>query len=254
MQHTLKMKPIPWMTSVGLACLLCLTIEQKAFADGSSVSRLIINSSAGTPFSNETATGPGDIILKEIFHRANVPAEVIPTSSERSLSNINHGIDDGDGFRMEGLQSLYPHIVCVPEVISEFEFCVYCLAEHPIKVDGFDDLKLHQIAINRGRPGMLKMVSGARAVIEVNTQEQLFRMLDSGRVEAVLDERSQADFTLKTLDLKTIKRIDPPIASRPIYIYLNEKHASLVPALVAAIKSMKQDGFIDRTLREGGLK
>jgi polar amino acid transport system substrate-binding protein len=40
--------------------------------------------------------------------------------------------------------------------------------------------------------------------------------------------------------------LEPPIAVREMYLYLNKKHAALIPRISAALAQMKEDGEYQR--------
>ena len=55
---------------------------------------------------------------------------------------------------------------------------------------------------------------------------------------------------IKQHEIKNVHAIEPPLASREMFIYLHKKHADLVPGLASALRALKTEGFYDRMYRE----
>ncbi len=83
---------------------------------------LTLGTFAGPPLSTPEGTGFYDLVLEEAFARAGYEIKIIQLPAERSLTNANDGITDGDYVRISGLESTYPNLIRVPEKITDFEF------------------------------------------------------------------------------------------------------------------------------------
>ena len=51
---------------------------------------------------------------------------------------------------------------------------------------------------------------------------------------------------IERLGLQSIRVLEPPLATREMFLYLNKKHLPLIPALTKQLRSMKDDGTYDR--------
>jgi len=51
-------------------------------------------------------------------------------------------------------------------------------------------------------------------------------------------------------ELEDIYHLEPPLASREMYLYLNKKHEHLVEKVAEALRSMKEDGRYDQIVKE----
>jgi polar amino acid transport system substrate-binding protein len=82
--------------------------------------------------------------------------------------------------------------------------------------------------------------------IMVDSTDQLFRMLDQGRVEVALIERLVGMETLNRLRIKGVRTLSPPFLAGDWFLYLHKKHQALVPRIDAELRKMKQDGSYER--------
>ena len=67
--------------------------------------------------------------------------------------------------------------------------------------------------------------------------------------DIVLAERWQGLWAAKQLGLK-VRMLQPPFKVSAMYMYLNKRHAALVPKVAKALVAMKQDGTFQRIIAE----
>jgi len=94
----------------------------------------------------------------------------------------------------------------------------------------------------------------AKAVSKVDKPEQMFEMLQLGRVDLVLYTKADGLALIREKRLSTISDLRPALKDVNLYLYLNRKHQALVPKLAAAIKAMKEDGTYNRLLADAGIQ
>lgn len=201
---------------------------------------LRIGSTFSPPLSQPDQKGMLDSMLKEAFRRIGYQVEFVIMPSERSLVEAEEGHTDGDNNRIAGLQARYPNLVQVPESNMTFDFVAF--TDKPgLTLRSWEDLKPHRIAFIQGWKILEDNVT-APEVTKLATSDQLFRFLGVGRADIILYERFGGQFYLHELDLKHIRLVEPPLARREMFLYLNRKHAALVPALSKALREMKAEG------------
>jgi len=79
----------------------------------------------------------------------------------------------------------------------------------------------------------------------VPSETELFNMLDMGRIDVALYDRLTGLEQISLRNFKGMFYLEPPLASRNMYLYLNRKHAKLAEPLAEALRSMKKDGTYD---------
>ena len=85
-----------------LPTLIMLTVLHacSAFAQ----ERIVVNTTSGPPFANTDQTGFHDLLTKEAFKRIGLDVEIVWLPGERSLINLNSGLDDATVVRIAGLE------------------------------------------------------------------------------------------------------------------------------------------------------
>ncbi len=206
---------------------------------------LMLGTFAGPPLSTSDGSGFYDLVLKEAFGRAGLEIEIIQLPAERSLTNANEGITDGDFVRISGLEKIYPNLLRVPEKITDFEFVAFTkLMDIPIK--GWQSLQPYHVGIVRGWKILEKNIVGTPSLVRVKNQDQLFTLLANNRTDIVVYSRFEGYGIIKQNKLKEVKTLEPPLAIREMFLYLHKKHSSLIPVIDAKLKEMKRDGTFDK--------
>lgn len=187
-------------------------------------------------------------LSKEAFRRIGVDFKLVSLPSERSLHSANLGEVDGEGLRIAGLSGQYPNLVQVPERYIGISFVAFA-RDATIRLDqGWESLKPHRVAFINGWKMFEANASGARGVSKVDKPEQMFLMLDSGRVDLALYTRTDGVALARSMGLGAIAPLAPALKDVDMFLYLHKKHESLVPRLAQALREMKADGSYNRIL------
>lgn len=188
-------------------------------------------------------------LIEEICSRNNISVQRNTPPVGRSLIHANQGIDDGDGPRIEGLESAYPDLIRIPEPFGDFIFGAFT-RDKGIRIDGWPSLSKLNIAYINGWKIFETQAIAAKSITKVNDQEILFRLLDAGRADAVLITELAGYAVIRNLGLKGIRFVTPALAVKPNYLYLHKRHKGLVPIMTQTLKQIKQDGTYERLHNE----
>jgi polar amino acid transport system substrate-binding protein len=187
-------------------------------------------------------------LSQEVFRRVGVDFKLVSLPSERSLHSANLGEVGGEGLRVAGLSSQYPNLIQVPERYIGVSFVAFA-KDATIRLDnGWDSLKPYSVAFITGWKMFEANASGARVVNKVDKPEQMFRMLDGGRVDLALYTRADGIALARSMGLASVAPLFPSLKEVDMYLYLNKKHEALAPKLAQALKDMKADGTYNRIL------
>ncbi|GMQ89555.1 MAG: transporter substrate-binding domain-containing protein [Gammaproteobacteria bacterium] len=223
--------------------LVCMLVGL-LFAPLSAAEKLVLNAGSAAPFVRADGNGFYNLLVKELFRRMDMEAEVIALPSERALLNANAGIEDGNIARTRGIEKKYTNLVRVPGKVVDFEFMVFTeKADFP--VTGWDSLKPYDVGFITGWKILEKNVTGTRSTTRVRSRKQLFALLDNRRVDIVLHDRWGGLWWLQQHP-GNIHYLEPPVATRELFLYLNKKHENLVPLAASTLAAMKQDGEYQR--------
>jgi polar amino acid transport system substrate-binding protein len=229
-----SMHNLKWRLGLLLALWLGATLSSHA-------EPLRLNSGVRAPYFQPDKTGFIDLLVPEVFRRIGVAAEGVQyAASERAMINANNGIDDGLVLRIRGLEKNYPNLVIIDEKIIDNEFVAYS-RQAKFATTGFDTLKGHQVGYINGWKIFEANVPPGTAVTKVQEAEQLFGLLEQGRVDLVLHERWQGNQIMRETGGRAFM-LAPPLATSEMFMYLHKKHAHLAEPAARALRAMKADG------------
>lgn len=213
---------------------------------------LSLNTTSAPPLANDDQTGFHDLLAIEAFKRLGRKITIEHLPGERSLINLDKGIDDATVVRIEGLERLYPNIRRVPEPMMRWEFVAFARNVDLTTTD-WSALKPYNVAFINGWKILEANVGETRSVTKVRDSEQLFNLLRNDRTDLVLYEKWEGFHMIDALGLDDVTMLEPPLAAPEMYMYVHEKHEKLIPELATALKAMKEDGtyqqIFDRTLK-----
>ncbi|WP_028103792.1 substrate-binding periplasmic protein [Pseudoduganella violaceinigra] len=183
------------------------------------------------------------------FQRVGVKAVVREVSPERSAVLANEGGTDGDVGRSSGLEQHYPSLVRVPEPIYHYAPTAFAYRRFDVSA-GWESLRSHTVCIRRGlRQTELHTREVQRQMLP--DEAAMLRMLAAGGCDVAIIERNNNLARAAMEADPRLQRLLPPMEVMPLYIYLNKRHAALVPKLAAALRQMRADGSMHRLLGEG---
>ena len=189
-------------------------------------------------------------VLTEAYAQLSINIEYLPLPGARALHKSNSGEVDGEVFRIANVEKKFTNLRPVPTAINRLEGIVFTKSLD-FKIQGWSSLSPYYIGIqngirfaDRGTEDMQRLA--------VDTNEQLFLMLNEGRVELAVAAYTNGLKTMSKLNLNTIRALEPAIETYPLYHYLHINHADLIPKLDQVLVNMANNGRI-RAIREAAL-
>lgn len=187
-----------------------------------------------------------EIIIRHAYQKLGIQLIIKKLPAARALQESNAGEFDGELFRISGISKKYPNLLMIPVVSYEVSVRAYS-KRSDIKVASWNSLKAFKIGIERGVQFSEEATQGMNRQI-VNTNQQLFRLLNKNRVDIVVSDEWSAFGTLMALQrtgfpVKLIKELSPRIMGIQLHHYLHTKHMALIPKINQAIKESLQLGM-----------
>jgi polar amino acid transport system substrate-binding protein len=213
--------------------------------------KLVLNTGYPPPITSPDKTGFLDLLYGELFRRLDIPFEIQFLPSERALLNANEGIDDGDVCRVPDLGKMSANMVRTTEPIFHYRLVAFS-RDRQFRVNGPDSLKPYDIGIAIGWKLLEWKLTQHKSRTMVDSPEQLFRMLDQGRVEVVIIDQAVGMEQVRRLGLSGVKILSPPLFTGDWHLYLHRRHAALIPVIDRELRRMKKDGSFER-IRRGAL-
>jgi polar amino acid transport system substrate-binding protein len=225
---------------LGLWLGCCIPVAQSA-----DVPTLVLNDANSAPFTNAAGTGLVDVVAGEAFRRAGLRLKLIRLPAERALLNANAGIEDGEISRVAGIEKAYPNLVPVPEKLIDHHFVAFT-RDAKLKNASWDSLQPFTVGYIRGYKIIERNIRPGTQTTPANDAEQLFTMLDKGRIDIAVYRRWEGLVLAQKLGIKDVHIIEPSLAEAGIYIYLHKKYADKVPLIAAALREIKAEGLFAR--------
>lgn len=181
------------------------------------------------------------MILIEAYSRLGIDLELKQFPLERSAVVANSGTVDGELFRGEFEQSLYPNLLRVPVAIAVGEISAFT-NDLEFEVTGWESLKPYRLGTQNGLKPAEEGASGMN-LKKVTEGEQLFKMLKAGRIDVVILPKDVGQMNMIEAGFPSARLLEPPIQRDFIYHYVNSKYKSLIPKLEVELTKMKEEGF-----------
>ncbi|MBA5688007.1 substrate-binding periplasmic protein [Rugamonas apoptosis] len=216
---------------------------------GVAAPRLVLNSSFFAPITSPAHDGALDLLYAELFRRVGLDVWIQPASAERGLLNANSGIDDGDVSRVLGIEQSYTNLVRVPERVMTYQMVVFT-RHADFTVDGAASLRPYDVGILTGWKVLERSITGTRSLQKLETGHQLFAMLAMDRIDVAVIEKLEGLQFVHSMGLQGVKVLEPAYVEGDWFLYLNKKHAALVPRLAEQIRLMKRDGSYQRIFEQ----
>ncbi|MBI3574293.1 MAG: transporter substrate-binding domain-containing protein [Gammaproteobacteria bacterium] len=228
-----------WVAGLALALPTTFAAERRV---------LVLSDPTDPPFTTADRSGLLDVVAGEAFRRVGVELRLVKLPAERGLINANAGIEDGDLSRIAGLEKQYPNLIRVPEKLFDMEFTAFSRdASIP---SNWTAIRQRSVGHLKGWKIYEQALAGAERVITADDPAQLFRLLELNRVEVALYSRWLGLAHIKQQGLKDVQPLEPPLATREMFVYLHKRHAQLAPRLADALRALKREGFYQRAYRE----
>lgn len=240
-QHLSRRRAAGWFASACVAGWLGSPALTTAHAADRPVLTLSTNN---TPLDRKALQA----LSEEAGRRAGIDVKFVSLPSERSLVAANQGEVDGEGLRVAGLDESYVNLVRVPERYISISFVAFAKDTSISVAQGWDSLKPYRVAHIHGWKMFESNAGTARTVNKVDKAEQLFQMLDHGRIDLALYTLADGVALSRKLGLQGVVALSPTLKDVDMFLYLHRKHAALVPKVAAALREMKADGSHQRIL------
>ncbi|MDM4766200.1 transporter substrate-binding domain-containing protein [Pelomonas sp. SE-A7] len=203
---------------------------------------------SSTLLEQDPATTVAERVMREAYRRLGLELQVQAMPGERSLISANSGETDAELYRRAGIDRLYPQLLQVPVPLLTYEIVVFTKSR-PFAIEGWESLRPYRLGYVKGIKIVEEMTAGMKQE-PVATMQQAFVKLDLGRTDLVLANRASGLAALHGLPINGVRVLSPPLATFPVFHYLNKRHEALLPRLTATLREMERERFIRQVQEE----
>jgi polar amino acid transport system substrate-binding protein len=241
-------RPGRYLFQLRVLVLMFVMAGPLAFAQQAGTLSLVMGTSPALKAAKAPLPTFLDDLAHAIFTRLGIEITLTALPAERALINVNTGLDDGDMFRPEGIDSLYPNLIKVPERVLDYEFVAYT-KRADIQIHKIEDLKPYIVGFPNGWKKFELRFKQVSEITMTTSIDELYPLIDKDRVDVIIIGRYGGKTTVdkQALALHLIAH-EPPLIQADMFIYLNKKHAALLPRVAQALKDIKADGSYKKIL------
>jgi len=181
-------------------------------------------------------------VIREAYRRLGYEIEIYYLPGERAIHSANNGMVDGELYRIA--KEMYQNLIIVPVPICYIKHSVFTKNAN-FQPDGWESLKPFSAISLRGYKYAEKKLKehGIRYHL-VNDFNKMLELLEEGRYDIGLMNMLDGLKAMKSLGIKDIKALEPPLDSLPLYHFLHRKNKELVPLIGEKLKALKEEGFV----------
>lgn len=184
-------------------------------------------------------------VLQKAYQRIGIKVEFRELPGERAIQIANEGKADGEAGRTDIITKRYTNLVKIPVPIFLAKIVVFSKnVELPVDM-GWESLKPYRIGTLIGYMYIESNLQGMR-YWSLPTYEQIFKMLDAGRLDIAVLSKLDGLGVINNLDIKGVKTLEPPLVTIPTYHFLHERHEKLVPQITASLQQMEKEGILKK--------
>lgn len=216
-----------------LPCLVCLP----AFARQSMALQI------STLIEKDPATSIAEKVMEAAYRKLGMNFNLHYLPGERSLRSSNNGEMDAELYRKLGMERDYPNLIIVPVPLLTYEIVIFTYGTNFV-VAGWESLRPYSIGFVKGIKIIEQNTIGMK-LVPAPTVRQAFQKMLLGRSDIVVANRISGLAALSELKQGDITVLSPPLATFPVFHYLNKKHEALVPALTTVLQKMQKDKAIE---------
>lgn len=192
---------------------------------------------------NENAIGQAVAakLLTDIYKKAGLGINITPLPGARANAVALAGEKDGEVARIAPYFAKNPTLIKVEPGYYYLTTGAFAKSDKGITIASKDDLKKYKVGIVRGIAHAETATEGLAGLQVTGSYDQLYQMLEAGRIDVAIDEGINGPATLKGLGLKGITQVGE-IARLELFNVLTPAKKDLAPKISAAIKALKDSG------------
>lgn len=166
--------------------------------------------------------------------RAGIKVRMQALPAERGMVLANEGKLDGAVGRTMLAAKGYAQLVAVPEPVYLYAPTAYSYKKIDVS-HGWQSLRGHTVCLRRGYNFTEERTAGL-ARQRLDNDASLLRMLRAGGCDIAVMGRSNKEVRAMQQHDPDLLQLLPPLEEVPLYLFLNQRHAALVPRLAEALR------------------
>lgn len=188
-------------------------------------------------------------VLKAAYAKLGIAVEGRVLPAARALSDSAAGLTDGEVHRIREIAYQHPQLIRIDVPVNHVEGLAVSYGQR-IDTSSVEGIRNYSIGVKIGTRYALRLVQGMPKVEQLASEKKLIELLTRGRLDIVIGDRPWANNVARKLGDPLFTINEPPLVSIPLYHYLHEKNAELVPEISRVLQEMVESGERDEIIRE----
>lgn len=185
-------------------------------------------------------------LLRTIYQRAGFSLTIEGLPLARLNDMVLKNTMDGEVARIGIYFERNPSLFKVEPSYYHLVTTAFAKIDRNLVISSTDDLKKYQVGIIRGAYHAAKATEGVANLVIVDDVSQLFKMLDAGRLDIVVDAGINGADMINQLGLTSSVKAVGELTRREFFSVLIPSKKDLAPKLSAVIKTMAASGELKK--------
>lgn len=185
-------------------------------------------------------------LLGEIYRQAGLALVVEPMPAPRAALLAANGEVDGELIRTRSHGEGKLQLLRVEPAYYRVQVQAFSLRARRIELRDRADLIRYKLAAVRGLSYVPELAPAHPALTLAQNSEQMFRMLQAGRVDLTLDSGLAARNVLERLGLREQVSTSPELARYELFHYLHPRHRARAARIAEVIRKLRSSGELER--------
>jgi len=177
-------------------------------------------------------------LIKQAYKKIGYEVKIHTLPAKRSLLESNEGLAiDGEVVRALFIKDMLPNQIRVPVMLDQVDVSAFS-KDKSIRIQGWESLKGLSVSSILGFWYFSKQLKDRSVLTEVNDIHQALSSVKENKTKVCVLLKNVGAQMIQEEKYQDIKLLEPPIESIPVYHFINEKHAKIVPKLAQAINEL----------------
>lgn len=199
------------------------------------------------------AEGLYPVLLRAVFERAGINVEIRAMPWKRALRMGENGkVGIGGIYKTAPRLEVFDY----SQPLFEEKLLIYVRKGAALKFDQVSDLYGKRVGVIRGwsyTEALDEAIKTRRIDASQNSSDEAnFRMLASGRLDAVIAIELAGQRLIQQLQLSRMQALEPPLSINPTYLVFAKKaqQQALLQRFDQSLEEMREDGSLDKVVQQ----
>lgn len=188
-------------------------------------------------------------VLLDAYQRAGIAVDLISLPALRAKRMLEGNELDGEAARIHAYFEQNLDLIRVEPALMTTDITAFAKADRRLLVRDTSDLRGLRVGILRGIFASLNAVNEIDSVEQVSDARQLYQMLDSGRIDVVIDsDINQRRYALAATSVDVVAV--GVLSVEPVYHGLHHRHTDVAQRIAQELDAMQASGVLAERVLE----